>query len=162
MLKDTLSLSNILAVARHGAAICGAPSPSSTSTQMLGCDDVLPGGGLATCLLEKLNLTTMGRLPVLAGNCASRSASAEAQAWQAQVEREVASRHGLALLERFAPRLSRWDLHPGVQRPPPHYFDCKHSSFAAGAFDAEVASLYSLLEERFGGGGRRERSRARR
>ena len=67
-----------------------------------------------------------------------------------EVERAVARDYGLDILKRFESRLTRPDLHPGVQQKPPFYFDCTHSSFARGAFDAEATSFFDLLEQRFG------------
>ena len=157
LLRDNLMLASLLAIARRGAATCGF----STGSALLGCAALVPGGDKASCLLSKLDLKalkaakgppnqrppTHGGLPLFAGPCAS---GRQGGSWTVEVERAVARDYGLEILNRFEPRLTRSDLHPAVQQKPPFYFDCTHSSFARGAFDAEAASFFDLLEQRFG------------
>ena len=38
----------------------------------------------------------------------------------------------------------------GVQVTPPNFFDCKHRSFAPGAFDVEVVAFLDALERAYG------------
>ena len=69
-------------------------------------------------------------------------------------EREVASAHGVPLLQRFESRVARWDSHPaatGGDDPGSASLDCVHSSFAPGVWDGELAAWHEVLRTHGGG-----------
>jgi hypothetical protein len=86
------------------------------------------------------------------GACAPRQKPMTAGAkWRQIIERRAAADTGIALLQSSDAREERWDMHPGVQRTPPGYADCKHSTLDPGAYDAEAISFLLALENRLGG-----------
>jgi hypothetical protein len=93
---------------------------------------------------------------------AARHPSAD---WRQHTERRLAAAAGVPLLDAFAARLSRWDLHPGVQSGGVssirNTYDCAHSSPAPGAYDGEVAALQRLLDEGLISSAQRECGRTR-
>ena len=109
-------------------------------------------------VIPRLGAPSLGRTPWRGafhpGWCAPRTAPlTDAVGWRQQAERAaVAGAAPAGLLARSAAREPRWDVHPGVQRPSPGFFDCKHSSLAPGAFDVEALGFQRALERRFGGG----------
>ena len=80
-------------------------------------------------------------------------AGAAAATWRQDVERAVSRAAGVPFLDSAAARISRWDLHPGLQGGPSaaaarlsNRLDCAHSSLAPGAFDGEMTALMRALE----------------
>ena len=74
--------------------------------------------------------------------------------WRQQMELRAARAANVAVLDVFAARRSRWDLHAGLQGGPnasvvklSNRFDCAHSSLAPGAFDAELLGLQHALAQ---------------
>ena len=70
------------------------------------------------------------------------------------MELRAARAANVAVLDVFAARRSRWDLHAGLQGGPnasvvklSNRFDCAHSSLAPGAFDAELLGLQHALAQ---------------
>lgn len=73
--------------------------------------------------------------------------------WRQQVELDAAQMVGVPIIDTWAARASRWDLHPAIQGGPnaslgrlKNRYDCAHSSLSPGAFDAEVAALIRALD----------------
>ena len=83
-------------------------------------------------------------------SCVPRHRPLGLAGWRQVAEGRSAASFRVPLLRRSDAREPRWDLHPGIQRQAPGYYDCKHSTFARGAFDAEVHGFLSVLEARFG------------
>jgi hypothetical protein len=71
--------------------------------------------------------------------------------WMQREEAAAATHAGVPLLSSYDYRLRQPGLHPAIQRGDAsnlaNRFDCSHSSFASGAYDAEVAGLLGLLVE---------------
>eukprot|EP00327_Prymnesium_parvum_P004083 CAMPEP_0182835552 /NCGR_PEP_ID=MMETSP0006_2-20121128/21575_1 /TAXON_ID=97485 /ORGANISM="Prymnesium parvum, Strain Texoma1" /LENGTH=243 /DNA_ID=CAMNT_0024964005 /DNA_START=172 /DNA_END=901 /DNA_ORIENTATION=- len=85
----------------------------------------------------------------------SRSpAGVMSSSWRHEIEAASALSAGVPLLDSFAARQLRWDLHPGLQGGPAgtatqlsNRFDCMHSSLEPGSYDAEVTQLQKILQE---------------
>ena len=83
---------------------------------------------------------------------AHEDATAASRPWRQRIEAAAARAAGIPLLDSWAARADRWDLHPGVQGGAEasvariaNRFDCAHSSLAMGAFDGEMLSLQQAL-----------------
>jgi len=87
----------------------------------------------------------------------SRSpAGVMSSSWRHEIEAASALSAGVPLLDSFAARQLRWDLHPGLQGGPAgtatqlsNRFDCMHSSLEPGSYDAEVTQLQKILQESY-------------
>ena len=155
-----------LAAAQWGGGHCADTTPASgtnvpTPTEWCSQGVPSPPAAALACVLRD------GHIPLLSkpgwkspakfsrhfhpGWCEPRQAPlTERAAWRQHAERRAAERYDIQLLRRSDGRELRFDLHPGVQRPVPHQFDCKHSAFAPGAFDVEASGFIDALEKRFG------------
>ena len=115
---------------------------------LLGCDEpeMAASGNVSACLLSIKRLAPHAS-QLMQNRCSERAAHTSAgRPWRQHLEGKITSEAGLPLLRRFDGRLSRFDLHPGAQVPPPHYLDCAHSSFEPGSFDVEAAGVAELLK----------------
>lgn len=163
IVKDSLLLAGLHA-AEHVRQAClramnAPPQPACHSgAQQQPQYPMEPSGDLANCWLRGLprppNATRSWhprwRDTFNPGWCAARTTSLGGGGWRQAAERRAAAAFDVPILLRSDARESRWDLHPGIQSDPPNYFDCKHSTFAPGAFDAEVVGFLAALEARFG------------
>ena len=73
--------------------------------------------------------------------------------WRVALERHMAAKAKVPVLRSWEARLARPDAHPGIQnggdRGEHSNFDCSHSSFGAGAYDAEVQAFIDIIRERW-------------
>ena len=158
LMRQTALLSRVHALARLGERRCAAPQRTGRSW-CVGRDEAFPHR--VDCMLAALpklqpphyktaNGWTSSFRP---GPCEPRAASlTAAAAWRQRSEQVAADEYALPLLSRSAARERRWDLHPALQQNIPNHFDCKHSTFLPGAFDAEALAFLDALEVRFGRG----------
>jgi hypothetical protein len=86
---------------------------------------------------------------LLARSCAPRKGGSGLVDWRVAAERAAAAAAGITTLRSFEARLSRFDVHPGLQGGSTSsmrtILDCSHSSFVPGAYDGEVLALASAL-----------------
>ena len=85
---------------------------------------------------------------LLARSCAPRKGGSDLVDWRIATERAAAASAGITTLRSFEARLSRFDVHPGLQggsNSLRSVFDCSHSSLVPGAYDGEVLALASAL-----------------
>ena len=85
---------------------------------------------------------------LLARSCAPRKGGSGLVDWRIAAERAAAATAGIGTLRSFEARLSRFDVHPGLQGGSTSMraiLDCSHSSFVPGAYDGEVLALASAL-----------------
>ena len=85
---------------------------------------------------------------LLARSCAPRKGGSHLVDWRIATERAAAASAGITTLRSFEARLSRFDVHPGLQggsNSLRSVFDCSHSSLVPGAYDGEVLALASAL-----------------
>ena len=139
------------ACARRSAfdAADGARSSTSIATSLIDA---------AACALSVLRRVGGGPRNVLravrATSCEPLDGVLPNLGWRQQMELRAARAANVAVLDVFAARRSRWDLHAGLQGGPnasvvklSNRFDCAHSSLAPGAFDAELLGLQHALAQ---------------
>ncbi|KAL1507232.1 hypothetical protein AB1Y20_008081 [Prymnesium parvum] len=153
LLKDTNLLARVVAFKRLADA-CEKPAAAEAEASAR-CAESYSSAALDCALKSVPHPRPSWRNGFHPGNathhCEARRAPLSAEAaWRQLAERRAAAAHNVTLLRRSDAREARWDLHPGVQLISPHYLDCKHSSFAPGAFDAESIGFLQALEHRFG------------